>query len=150
MSYTCATHRSRVPRKSFGRIKGGVTTVKDERGPGLDFSLWLYFEFVYFIIKVFECSLVPTSFFPYLLTVLHAHTHIVVRINQKWQVTSCVSVLCASAHAAQGRHKCLSFLRLNYNKKDYIIKLKRVGRPICFSDCKIRMTQFLNVIIGLL
>ncbi len=75
MSYTCATHRSRVPRKSFGRIKGGVTTVKDERGPGLDFSLWLYFEFVYFIIKVFECSPVPTSFFPYLLTVLHAHTH---------------------------------------------------------------------------
>ncbi len=40
MSYTCATHRSRVPRKSLGSIKGGVTTVKDERGPGLDFSLW--------------------------------------------------------------------------------------------------------------
>ncbi len=37
MSYTCTTHRSRVPRRSSGRIKGGVTTVEDERG--LDFSL---------------------------------------------------------------------------------------------------------------
>ncbi len=37
MSYTCTTHRSRVPRRSSGRIKGGVTTVEDERGPGLDF-----------------------------------------------------------------------------------------------------------------
>ncbi len=39
MSDTCATHRSRVPRRSSGRIKGGATTVEDERGPGLDFSL---------------------------------------------------------------------------------------------------------------
>ncbi len=37
MSDTCATHRSRVPRRSYGRIKGGATTVEDERGPGLDF-----------------------------------------------------------------------------------------------------------------
>ncbi len=37
MSDTCATHRSRVPRRSSGRIKGGATTVEDERGPGLDF-----------------------------------------------------------------------------------------------------------------
>ncbi len=36
MSDTCATHRSRVPRRSSGRIKGGATTVEDERGPGLD------------------------------------------------------------------------------------------------------------------
>ncbi len=36
---TCATHRSRVPRRSSGRIKGGASTVEDERGPGLDFSL---------------------------------------------------------------------------------------------------------------
>ncbi len=49
MSDTCATHRSRVPRRSSGRIKGGVTTVEDERGPGLDF----------------ECSPVPASFFPF-------------------------------------------------------------------------------------
>ncbi len=39
MSDTCTTHRSRVPRRSSGRIKGGVTTVQDERGPGLDCSL---------------------------------------------------------------------------------------------------------------
>ncbi len=39
MSDTCATHRSRVPRRSSGRIKGGVTTEEDERGPGLDFNL---------------------------------------------------------------------------------------------------------------
>ncbi len=38
MSDTCATHRSRVPRRSSGRIKGGATTVEDERGPGLDFN----------------------------------------------------------------------------------------------------------------
>ncbi len=37
MSDTCTTHRSRVPRRSSGRIKGGATTVEDERGPGLDF-----------------------------------------------------------------------------------------------------------------
>ncbi len=36
MSDTCTTHRSRVPRRSSGRIKGGATTVEDERGPGLD------------------------------------------------------------------------------------------------------------------
>ncbi len=43
MSDTCTTRhrlcRSRVPRRSSGRIKGGVTTVQDERGPGLDFNL---------------------------------------------------------------------------------------------------------------
>ncbi len=39
MNDTCAIHRSRVPRRSFGRVKWGVTTVEDKRGPGLDFSL---------------------------------------------------------------------------------------------------------------
>ncbi len=39
MSDTCTTHRSRVPRRSSGRIKGGATTVEVERRPGLDFSL---------------------------------------------------------------------------------------------------------------
>ncbi len=39
MSDTCTTHRSRVPRRSSGRIKGGATTVQDVRGPGLDFNL---------------------------------------------------------------------------------------------------------------
>ncbi len=39
MNDTCATCRSRVPRRSSGRIKGEALTVEDERGPGLDFSL---------------------------------------------------------------------------------------------------------------
>ncbi len=60
-------------------IKGGVMTVEEERGPGLDFSLCaavvreglsLFFCVFYFIIKVIKCLPVPASFFPYLLTVL--------------------------------------------------------------------------------
>ncbi len=42
MNDTCATHQSRVPWRSSGRIKGGATTVEDERGPGLDFLLCLF------------------------------------------------------------------------------------------------------------
>ncbi len=34
---TCATHRSQVPWRSSGRIKGGAMTVEDEREPCLDF-----------------------------------------------------------------------------------------------------------------
>ncbi len=56
--------------------------MKDERGPGLDLvcvlcaavvleGLPLLFVFVYFIIKIFKCSPVPASLFPYLLTSLH-------------------------------------------------------------------------------
>ncbi len=52
-----------------------MTTVEDERGPGLDFyfvfcvqqssvrGCRFTFVFVYFIIKVCKCSPVPTSFF---------------------------------------------------------------------------------------
>ncbi len=52
-------------------INGGATTVQDERGPGLDFYFVFHvrqssargcrfsFVFVYFIIKVFECSPAP-------------------------------------------------------------------------------------------
>ncbi len=75
MSDTCATHRSRVPRRSSGRIKGGVTTVEDERGPGLDFNLcfvcgsrpWgaaALLLCLFMLLKYFECSPVPASFFP--------------------------------------------------------------------------------------
>ncbi len=39
MNDTCATHWSRVPRRSSGRIKGGAMTVEDKRGLGLDFIL---------------------------------------------------------------------------------------------------------------
>ncbi len=73
---TCATHRSRVPRRSSGRIKGGASTVEDERGPGLDFSLcfvcgsrpWgaaaLLLCLLICLLNFFECSPVPASFFP--------------------------------------------------------------------------------------
>ncbi len=82
MNDTCATHRSRVPRRASEGIKGGVTTLEDERGPGLDFTLcfgvWqssvraaAFHLVVYFTIKVVECSPVPASFFPYLSTSLH-------------------------------------------------------------------------------
>ncbi len=83
MSDTCATHRSRVPRRSSGRIKGGVMTVEDERGAGLDFYFGFCLRqssvrgcrfsvmFVYLIIKCVKCSPVPASFFPYISTALH-------------------------------------------------------------------------------
>ncbi len=76
MSDTCATHRSRVPRRSSGRIKGGATTVEDERGPGLDFNLcfvcgsrpWgaaaLLLSLLICLLNFFKCSPVPASFFP--------------------------------------------------------------------------------------
>ncbi len=76
MSDTCATHRSRVPRRSSGRIKGGVTTVEEERGPGLDFNLcfvcgsrpWgaaaLLLCLLICLLNFFKCSPVPASFFP--------------------------------------------------------------------------------------
>ncbi len=62
--------------------------MEDERGPGLDFSLFCVrqssargcrfsFVFVYFIIKVFKCSPVPGSFFPYLLTSLRCTYHFI-------------------------------------------------------------------------
>ncbi len=82
-SDTCATHRSRVPRRSSGRIKGGVTTVQDERGPGLDFSLcfvcgsrpWgaaaLLLCLFICIIKVFWMFASSPLLLPVLRTVLH-------------------------------------------------------------------------------
>ncbi len=103
MSDTCTTHQSRVPRRSSGKIKGGMTTVEDERGPGLDFyfvfcvrqssvkGCHFSFVFVHFIIKVSKCSPVPASFFPiyelcyinilgsvfnFILTVAFIHTYI--------------------------------------------------------------------------
>ncbi len=71
MSDACTTHRSRVSRRRFGRIRGGAMTVEDERGPGLDLHLcfvcgsrpwgaaaFLLCSFI-FIIKIFKCS--PSS-----------------------------------------------------------------------------------------
>ncbi len=65
------------PRRSSGRIKGGATTVQEERGPGLDFSLcfvcgsrpWgaaaLLLSLFILLLNLFECSPVPASFFPF-------------------------------------------------------------------------------------
>ncbi len=50
MSDTCTTHRSRVPRRSIGRIKEGATTVEDERGPGLLSVRGCRFSFVFILL----------------------------------------------------------------------------------------------------
>ncbi len=75
MNDTCATHRSRVPRRSSGRIKGRSDD-SGRRGKtrsGLYFVFYVRqlsvkgccftFVFVYFIIKEFKYSPVPVSFF---------------------------------------------------------------------------------------
>ncbi len=105
MNDTCTAHRSRVPRRSFGRVKWGVTTVEDERGPGLDFSLcfvcgsrpwgaaaFLLCLFIW-LLNVFKCSPVPASFFPYISTALHyiyffCHIQNYTEYNQQWNVLS--------------------------------------------------------------
>ncbi len=81
MNDTCATHRSRVPRRSFGRNKRRSDDIgrRERTRPGFYFMFCVWqssvrgcrvsFEFVYFIIKVVECSPVPASFFPYLSSV---------------------------------------------------------------------------------
>ncbi len=64
MNDTCATHRSRSHGGASEGIKGGVTTLEDERGPGLAFyfmfCVWqssvrgcrFSVMFVYFVIKM--------------------------------------------------------------------------------------------------
>ncbi len=83
MNDTCATHRSRVPRRSFGRNKRRSDDIGSrERGPGLGFSLcfvcgsrpwgaaaFLLCLFIW-LLNVFKCSPVPASFFPYISTSL--------------------------------------------------------------------------------
>ncbi len=59
MSDTCITHRSRVPWRSSGSIKGGATTVQDERGPGLDFNLC--FVCVHVHVCMYVCMYVSES-----------------------------------------------------------------------------------------
>ncbi len=108
MNDTCTTHRSRVPRRSFGRVKWGVTTVEDERGPGLDFSLCFVcgshpwgaaaFQLCLFIVllKCLECSPVPASFFPYLLISLQSYIPEKIDYNVKNYATHlwCGAVCC--------------------------------------------------------
>ncbi len=82
MNDTCATHRSRVPRRSFGRNKRREwrhwKTREDQAWIYFMFCVWqssvrgcrFSVMFVYWL-NVFKCSPVPASFFPYLSTSLH-------------------------------------------------------------------------------
>ncbi len=83
MNDTCATHRSRVPRRSFGRNKRRSDDIgrRERTRPGFYFMFCVRQSsargcrfsvmFVYFVIKMFKCSPVPASFFPYIRTALH-------------------------------------------------------------------------------
>ncbi len=89
MNDTCTTHRSRVPRRSFGRVKWGGTTVETREDQAWNFSLCFVcgscpwgaaaFHLCFFILllKCVTCSPVPASFFPYLRTVLQVILHFI-------------------------------------------------------------------------
>ncbi len=78
MNDTCATHRSRVPRRSFGRNKRRSDDIgrRERTRPGFYFMFCVRQSsargcrfsvmFGYFVIKMFKCSPVPASFFPYI------------------------------------------------------------------------------------
>ncbi len=82
MNDTCATHRSRVPRRSFGRNKRRSDDIgrRERTRPGFYFMFCVWqssvrgcrvsFVFVY-LIRCVKCSPVPASFFPYIRTLLH-------------------------------------------------------------------------------
>ncbi len=86
MNDTCATHRSRVPRRSFGRNKRRSDDIgrRERTRPGFYFMFCVRQSsargcrfsvmFGYFVIKMFKCSPVPASFFPYISTALHKPT----------------------------------------------------------------------------
>ncbi len=102
MNDTCASHQSRVPRRSSERIKGGAMTVKDVRTrPGLLFVFYVrqsfvwccrfYFVFGYFIIKVLNVRrFPPPSFRIYELCYIGAKTR------------EEGGTRCQRAHAAEG------------------------------------------------
>ncbi len=88
MNDTCATHRSRVPRRSFGRNKRRSDDIgrRERTRPGFYFMFCVRQSsargcrfsvmFGYFVIKMFKCSPVPASFFPYItnfITALNAY-----------------------------------------------------------------------------
>ncbi len=84
MNDTCATHRSRVPRRSSGRNKRRSDDIgrRERTRPGLYFMFCVRQSsargcrfsvmFVY-LIKCVKCSPVPASFFPYIRTALQLH-----------------------------------------------------------------------------
>ncbi len=83
MNDTCATHRSRVPRRSSGRNKRRSDDIgrRERTRPGLYFMFCVRQSsargcrfsvmFVY-LIKCVKCSPVPASFFPYIRTALQS------------------------------------------------------------------------------
>ncbi len=86
MNDTCATHRSRVPRRSFGRNKRRSDDIgrRERTRPGFYFMFCVWQSsvrgcrfsvmFVFIISKCLKCSPVPASFFPYLSTSLHIYS----------------------------------------------------------------------------
>ncbi len=83
MNDTCATHRSRVPRRSFGRNKRRSDDIgrRERTRPGFSLcfvcgsrpwgaAAFLLCLFIW-LLNVFKCSPVPASFFPYISTALH-------------------------------------------------------------------------------
>ncbi len=117
MNDTCDTHRSRVPRRSFGRIKRGVMTVKDEIGLLFVFCVRqssvrgcrLYFVFVYFIFvtnkSLTVCRFPPPSSrsknfiitglapFPWLSTPPHS-SHLPFSIHSAFQNMQAAHTIC--------------------------------------------------------
>ncbi len=85
MNDSCTTHRSRVPRRSSRRIKGGAMTVRVDQAWTFicvvcGSHLWGAAAFLLclfiLLLKCFKHSPVPASF-PYLRTVCHLHlTHL--------------------------------------------------------------------------
>lgn len=128
--------------EQFGRIKGGVTTMKDKRGPSLDYLCYclimflcgscpwvaaalLLFLFVYFSIKIFECLVVPASF-PYQRTLLHStnrsesvKTSNSILFCEKFTIRCFSRILKVSFFFSQNPmwwHICRIFLVLSQNK----------------------------------
>ncbi len=95
MNDTCATHRSRVPRRSFGRNKRRSDDIgrRERTRPGFYFMFCVRQSsargcrfsvmFGYFFIKMFKCSPVPASFFPYIRTALQCVNILIVHNDLK-------------------------------------------------------------------
>ncbi len=107
MNDTCATHRSRVPRRSFGRNKRRSDDIgrRERTRPGFYFMFCVWQSsvrgcrfsvmFVYLVIKMFKCSPVPASFFPYIRTALQAPFHSLLENLTQAVCRSNTSVVCS-------------------------------------------------------
>ncbi len=102
MSDTCATHRSRVPRRSSRRIKGRATTVQDERGPDLGVILCFVcgscpwgaaslLLFLFILLNLFKCSCL--NYYYYYTSIAHnipVHTKLSIVIYLYIQLSICI------------------------------------------------------------